>query len=199
MKRLNLPSPKPSTQEQTPVTFTTQDGTSAPSASVLVIKKDSSKPRKFLLLMCIWSAEPLKAKTKMAAERKLIDKMATTGRPYLAPIELSKEIENKVRREKEETTSLRAELTQKVAHDMPRATKEAIDGTVTRLIYEQMHNAKVPEDPELTMKPDCSKTLKNEKTKVRFHNGKYEVRKFDEKGKKAWSCCQSKYEDGEGC
>jgi len=38
-----------------------------------------------------------------------------------------------------------------------------------------------------------------EKFKVRFHNGKYEVNKFNAKGKKAWSCCQSKKEDDEGC
>ena len=82
---------------------------------------------------------------------------------------------------------------------MPRATKEGVNGVVTRLLYEKMHNATVPEDPELTCKPDCSKTLVSEKTRIRYHNGKYEVNKFCEKGKKAWSCCQAKDEDAEGC
>jgi len=82
---------------------------------------------------------------------------------------------------------------------MPGATPECVNGVVTRLIYEELHNAKVPDDPELSLKPDCSKTLPIEKIKIRFHNGKYEVNKFDPKGKKAWSCCQSKNEDDEGC
>lgn len=82
---------------------------------------------------------------------------------------------------------------------MPRATKEAINGIVTRLIQKELHDAAVPDDPELTLKPDIKKTLREKKTKERYHNGKYEENKFDGKGKKAWSCCQSKHEDSEGC
>lgn len=62
-----------------------------------------------------------------------------------------------------------------------------------------MHNEAIKDDPELTLKPDCKKTLKVNKEKQRYHNGKYEENKFDAKGKKAWSCCQSKGEDSEGC
>ena len=43
---------------------------------------------------------------------------------------------------------------------MPLATKEGVNGHVTRLIYEHLHLAKVPEDPELTLKPDCKKTIR---------------------------------------
>ena len=94
---------------------------------------------------------------------------------------------------------MRAEFFEHVSHSMPDATPKRMNGVVTRLIYEKLHNAQVPDDPELTLKPDCSKTLRNEKFKERFHNGKYEVNKFNTKGKKAWSCCQSKHEEDEGC
>ena len=125
--------------------------------------------------------------------------MAESGNPYLTPEQLSVNIERRVREEKDDTTQLREDLTKQVAFDMPRATKEGVNGVVTRLIYEKLHNALVPEDPELTLKPDCKRTIRSDKTKVRSHNGKYEENKFGKQGKKAWSCCQSKYEDGEGC
>lgn len=33
----------------------------------------------------------------------------------------------------------------------------------------------------------------------RHHNGKYELDRFSDKGKKAWSCCMNKREESEGC
>lgn len=139
------------------------------------------------------------AKTKMVAEAILTQSMAETGKPYLTPEQLSTNVERRVREEKEVTTDLRAQLTEKVAHERPRGCQEGVNGTVTRLVYEHLHNAKVPDDPELTLKPDCSKTIRQVKTRVRYHNGVFEERKFDAKSKKAWSCCQSKYEDDAGC
>lgn len=67
------------------------------------------------------------------------------------------------------------------------------------MIYNKLHDAEIADDPELTLKPNCEKTLKVQKVKERFHNGKYEVNRFCPKKKKAWSCCQSKHEDAEGC
>ena len=67
------------------------------------------------------------------------------------------------------------------------------------MIQTQLHEAAIADDPELSLRPDCKKTLKVVKEKVRSHNGKYEVNKFDPKGKKAWSCCQAKDEDAPGC
>lgn len=128
-----------------------------------------------------------------------MNKMQMTSKPYYNPEQLSHGVEKAVREEKEATTDLRAELTKKVAHDMPKATQAGVNGHVTRLIYEHLHKAKVPDDPELTLKPDCKKTLRNVKTKVRYHNGKFEENKFDAKGKKAWSCCQCRDEDDQGC
>lgn len=138
-------------------------------------------------------------KTKMTSEMILMQSMTATGLPYKSPEQLSGDISMKVRQEKEDTTELRARLTEKTLYEMPRATKEAVNGIVTRLIYEQLHDAAVPDDPELTLKPDIKRTIRERKTKERYHNGKYEENKFDGKGKKAWSCCQSKFEDSEGC
>jgi hypothetical protein len=139
------------------------------------------------------------SKTKYAGEKMLIHSMSETGKPYKTPEQLSADITTKVRQEKEATKDLRASLTQKVAYEMPRATREAIDGVVNRMVLNKLHEAELEEDPELTLKPNMAKTLKVVKEKVRFHNGKYEVNKFDPKGKMAWSCCQSKHEDADGC
>lgn len=125
--------------------------------------------------------------------------MKEQGKPYKTPEQLSSEISAQMANEKDMTRDLRAELTQKVQYDMPRATEEAVNGIVTRMINNKLHDAEIADDPELTLKPDCKKTLKVVKEKIRYHTGKYEERKFDKKGKKAWSCCQSKYEDDSGC
>lgn len=78
---------------------------------------------------------------------------------------------------------------------MPRASKEGVNGIVTRLLHDSMHAKIVPDDPELTLRPDMKKTLRNSKTMSRFHNGTYEQNKFEmdqtEEGEynTAWSCC----------
>lgn len=48
---------------------------------------------------------------------------------------------------------------------MPRACPEAVNGVVSRLIQKQLHDAEIADDPELTLKPDCSKTLRVVKEK----------------------------------
>lgn len=125
----------------------------------------------------------------MTSEKILMQQMTQTGMPYKNPEQLSGEISKKVRQEKEETSELRVKLTDKTAYEMPRASKEAINGIVTRLIQKEIHDAAVPNDPELTLRPDIKKTIREKKVKERYHNGKYEENKFDGKGKKAWSCC----------
>jgi len=77
---------------------------------------------------------------------------------------------------------------------LPRASEEVITATVLRKIYEQGLANNDLNDKELTLKPNCSKTLKSVKTKVYHHNGKYEQNKF-EGNKMAWSCCMAKAED----
>ena len=38
-------------------------------------------------------------------------------------------------------------------YSKPNATKEAIDGAVTRLIQTELHDGGIKDDPELTLKP----------------------------------------------
>ena len=76
---------------------------------------------------------------------------------------------------------------------------ETLNALVTRKIYEFGLKAGIPEDPQLTLKPNMTKTLKKVTERICSHNGKYEEQKFSVKKKMAWSCCQSKDKDGEGC
>jgi hypothetical protein len=52
-------------------------------------------------------------------------------------------------------------------------------------------------DPELTLKPDLSKTIKNTKVTKYFHNGKWEMNAIDKV--ECWSCCMNLQKDSEGC
>ena len=57
----------------------------------------------------------------------------------------------------------------------------------------------MPDDQELTLKPDMKRTLKKKIEIKRWHDGKFEVAKWDPKKKMRWSCCQSKDKDAPGC
>ena len=46
---------------------------------------------------------------------------------------------------------------------MPNASKEAVAAIVTRMINDKLHSSKIADDPELTLKPDCTKTLIKDK------------------------------------
>jgi hypothetical protein len=78
-----------------------------------------------------------------------------------------------------------------VRHELPRASEEVITATALRKVYETKIANNDLADKELTLKPNCSKTLKSVKERVYHHNGKYEVNKF-ESNKMAWSCCMTK-------
>lgn len=135
----------------------------------------------------------------------MMDKTRSTGmkmldtRVYTKPHEHSDNIQIAVRMKKEADVDLRAVLSDQVRDELPDASEETLNAIVTRKIYEQGLLAAVPEDKELTLKPDMSKTLKRVTERVCYHNGKYEEQKFSEKRKMAWSCCQSKDKDSEGC
>jgi hypothetical protein len=105
------------------------------------------------------------AKTKMTSEKLLMKTMTVNGIPYQTPEQLSDNIHTRVRKEKEDSTDIRAELTKKIAYEMPRACPEAVNGVVSRLIQKQLHDAEIADDPELTLKPNCSKTLRVVKEK----------------------------------
>lgn len=92
---------------------------------------------------------------------------------------------------------MREQLMKETQYQMPRATKERIEAVVFKKMYEAQHIAKEPEDPQLTLKPDMSKTLRNAKQKKYYHNGKWEMSKSEKK--ESWSCCMNSDKDSEGC
>ena len=116
-----------------------------------------------------------------------------------APEQLSKSIHDSVREKKEIDAELRAKLTAQARNDFSAGTDEAINSNVTRKIYEIEQASHVPDDPELTLRPDMNKTLRKETETYQHQNGTYELDRFSVKGKKAWSCCMNKQEDSEGC
>ena len=75
-----------------------------------------------------------------------------------------------------------------VEKEMPRATKEKIDATVTRRLWEKRHVAAEPPDPELTLKPNTGNSQNTRKFKVYHHTGKWEESRWEE-GEWSWSCC----------
>jgi len=129
----------------------------------------------------------------------LMNKTKTKGATYTNPEQLSKNIQEQVREKKAQDMALREKLSMEVRNEFPGATEEALNAMVTRKIYEIEQKEHVPMDPELTLKPDMKKTLRHETLIERHHNGKYELDRFSDKGKKAWSCCMNKREDSEGC
>jgi hypothetical protein len=126
-------------------------------------------------------------------------KTRTKGMGYVCPETLSKNISQSVREKKDADAEIRAKLTAETRNDLPAGTDEVINAIVTRKIYEIEQAANIPDDPELTLRPDMKKTIRKETITMRHHNGKYEVDRFSDKGKKAWSCCMNKHEDSEGC
>ena len=103
-----------------------------------------------------------------------------------------------MRAKKEMEHDEREALKKIIQHELPRASEEVINATVLRRMYESEQSQHDLEDPELTGKPNCKKTLKSVKVKVWYHNGKYEPNKF-EQGKFAWSCCMAEDKDSQGC
>lgn len=108
-----------------------------------------------------------------------------------------------MRAKKEDDIALRDQFSRQIREEFPDASKETLNAMVTRLIYEQELKSRLPDDPELTLKPDIAKTLRKVSERECHHNGKYEARKFGQKEgqpvKMAWSCCQNKDRDSEGC
>lgn len=135
-------------------------------------------------------------RTKVAGEKLLQEK------DYIKPHEHSMMVQESVRSKKEADVDLRADISKEVRNEFPDASVETLNAIVTRRIYEAGLRAAIPEDKELTLKPNMSKTLKTVKERVTSHNGKFEEQRFESKdGKKkmAWSCCQNKDEASEGC
>jgi len=62
---------------------------------------------------------------------------------------------------------------------MPRASKEKVSAFVYKKMYEAQHKEEELPDPELTLRPDMTKTLVNKKYKKYYHNGKWELNKVE--------------------
>lgn len=139
------------------------------------------------------------AKTRQTNDKILMNKTKSKGMGYTAPEQLSNNISAGVREKKNSDSELRARLTAEIRIELPAGTEEVINAIVTRKIYEIEQAANVPDDPELTLRPNMKKTIRHDTITMRHHNGKYEVDRFSRKGKKAWSCCMNKHEESDGC
>lgn len=111
-------------------------------------------------------------KTQKAAERQ-IKKMDGKTKTiygintdkYIRPEQISKQINEKLRQEKENEVDLWKELYEKTKHEMPGTTPEKLSAIVHRLIQDIKHGKKEDVDPELTFKPNMSQSQKSkEKT-----------------------------------
>lgn len=83
-----------------------------------------------------------------------MSKTKSKGVDYTAPEQLSKNILDQVRQKKEADSEVRAKLTAETRNDLPAGTDEVINAIVTRKIYQIEQAANVPEDPELTLRPN---------------------------------------------
>ena len=81
-------------------------------------------------------------KTKQTNEKMIAMKTASSGWGYTSPEYLSATISEQTREKKAEEDQMRKEITAKVRNDMPAASDQAVDATVTRLIYEKQLLAK---------------------------------------------------------
>jgi hypothetical protein len=92
----------------------------------------------------------------------------------------------------------RERLVKKVSYDMPRATKNKVEAIVFKQLQEQKHIEEMePVDPELTLRPDTSKTLRVSTAKKYYHNGKWEMSTVEKE--ECWSCCMNADPNSEGC
>lgn len=138
----------------------------------------------------------MQQKTKVKNEKIITD--------YIPPVQGTTIINENHRQNKLTTAELREKLAQQAINEMPGATKEKIDAVVFKRLYEYQHKQQEPEDPNLTLRPDMSRTLKESKERKYYHNGKYQkaIETGGKKGDKeimAWSCCMNKGEASEGC
>lgn len=142
--------------------------------------------------------DPMLSKTRQTNAKMLMNK-TKAGVTYTTPEQLTRGIQSSVRTKKDQDAEIRAKLTAETRNQFPAGTDENINAIVTRKIYEIEQAQHVPADPELTLRPNMKRTLRKETITMRHHNGKYEVDRFSDKGKKTWSCCMNKHEDSEGC
>lgn len=116
---------------------------------------------------------------------------------YKSPIKLAQEFSEMKRKEKHDMLKTIEQMRRSLSYQLPAATKHKIDALAFKKMHQDQQAAREAEDPELTLRPDLTKTLKYKKTKVYYHNGKYEKHMAEEK--ECWSCCMNAEKESEGC
>ena len=139
------------------------------------------------------------AKTKITNEKMILNKSKSTGFGYTRPDQLSKNIQKQVRDKKEADREIHAKIKAEVRNEFPAATEDCTNAMVAKRIYQIEQANNEPADPELTLRPDMKKTIRHETVVLRHHSGKYELDRFSDKGKYAWSCCMNRDENAPGC
>ena len=100
------------------------------------------KKSKFLtdIVTSMNSTKEMMNKTKFQNEKLLKER-------YRPPQQLTKELNENLRKEKEDLAELKDEFMKQTLHELPRATKERVEAVVFKKMYEHQHIAKEPEDP----------------------------------------------------
>ena len=78
---------------------------------------------------------------------------------YMNPESISKNINNKLRDEKDKDMPLWDELLVKARYDMPSASEQKIAAVVFKQIQEIKNGKEETHDPELTLKPDITLSM----------------------------------------
>ena len=144
-----------------PGTHTTQAGVYPRRQFTQETASDSSKQRKCIFVSNIlhFRRMPMIDKTKATNAKMLKQKAKRDGNAYVTPEYLGNKIGVDTREKKEEEADLREKLKKQVRNEKPAATEEGVNATVTRLMYEKNLKDAIPDDQELTLKPDMTKTL----------------------------------------
>ena len=82
----------------------------------------------------------------------------------------------------------------------PNASKERLEALALRAqrdFVERKITGSPVRDPELTLRPDLTKTLRKNTDIKYYHSGKWEKQPYEET--EAWSCCMNVEHKSEGC
>lgn len=120
-------------------------------------------------------------KTKTTNSKLLTQKEKKNGSGYVNPEFLGTKVGSDTRAKKEDDTEIRAAFKKQVRKDYPAASDEGVNAIVTRLMYEKNLKDAIPDDQELTLKPNMKRTLVKQIEIKRSHDGKFEVTKWDPK------------------
>jgi len=143
-------------------------------------------------------------KTRQFFDKRQKNNMSKTDYigKYKNPEESTKELNEKLRKIKEEDAPLREELRKKYTFEHPETSKENVDAGVFRMVFEHKVKGIKPhsefEAMNLTFEPDIAKTLRNEKYFKWFHNGTWGKNAIS-KDKEVWSCCMCEEKTAKGC